>query len=255
MAEGAGQWRDAVGAEQLWASLCTAAAAARKAGDDRRGGALRAFWLDLREALGTAPIVRSLAGEWISPPHARLAPAGMPALAEGVLSELGVNLVDRTIAADVSALRTEIPVRTLDFEETLAALEQVVPIDQVCAPQELAAPFDDSEVREALLGTLALLVRQPPAATAERVQALTLAPEITGKVGPLQSLYSCSKPDYELFRRVDPALLFLDGERMQKIDAELAALAPEWDLEAAANRVAEPAGPSPLHCPERSLTT
>jgi len=232
-------WRDAVGAERLWSSL-RLASRARGSGPDARGQALAALWESLRAKAAQAAIVRTTTGGWTTPALARRVPATVEIDAYPILAELGLALVDAVIASDVAQLQPHINVPLLAFAEAVDAAARALPADAICAPEDLPAPFSDIRARETLLAALMRLHSAAPGdAATERLQALTLAPEATGFVGPLYQLWRCAPPDRELFWTLDPELPFLDTDRFHVITADDPGLSPRWECESAVDHLSE----------------
>jgi hypothetical protein len=246
------QWRDDLQAKRFWASLRSTAGAARSAQDDVRGQGLKSLWAVVKERVSEAEVVKSRAGEWLTPGEARMPAVGVAELAEDVLSGLGVNLVHPDISADVAVLKTEIPVPWLTLEEVLDAIRTIAAVGRICRADELTAPLDDAEVREALLRTLVKLSERE-GGTLESLRDLTLVPAANGLVGPLNQLYLCPAKAQPLFVGIDPGLTFLDEAGLQAIEPGLAASAPEWNAEAAVENLAERLAEGGIEVPEQLL--
>lgn len=192
--------RDALGAQPLWAMV---RAAADGKDDPEPLEWLSTLWEALKAELSTAEVVPCLDGGWARPQEAWYPMGDVERPALGLLSELGLSLMEGALALElVSFPRTEVKIRNLSLRPVVEVLEAAGLNEDELEVKDLPACLQQEGALASLRIELDLLAGRSQKEAEDlksEIRSLTVLPCVHGHVTNLETAYVASAETAELF--------------------------------------------------------
>jgi hypothetical protein len=219
-----------VGDVAFVALLTSARDVSRRIDSERIEPAFAEFWARIETSIPSMSVVPAEGGHRGTPDTVRLWVDDAELAAAGLLEELGVRLVDRTVRAEWYGLRGAVTgLRNLTLGDLAGALSRQGLVNR-WTQSEAPGTLADDRGLSLLWALLEFLLSVPDRSSQNSRQALldcAIAPGWDSAMWPLGLVYRADQATQDLFADLNVDTAFLDEHRLEQAGQRLAALAVE----------------------------